>query len=79
MGSSDNRSDVPGLAADTSSLIIRRGVEEREASRERQKLLRSLGVGTRRTLKAVPGKGGRMMLVRTTVPSGQSRPSPAGC
>lgn len=75
-GRPNNRSHVPGLAADTSSLRIRRRVEEREASRERQKLLRSLGVGTRRALKALPGKkGGRMLMVSTTVPPGRPPPS----
>lgn len=43
-----NRSATPALAADTFSLRARRLAEDREASRARQKLLKSLGVGCKR-------------------------------
>lgn len=74
-GGSDNRSTAPALAADKSSLRTRRLLEEREAGRERQKLLKSLGVGTRRSLKRVPGKRGGVQLV-TTVVASPRRPRP---
>lgn len=72
---SNNRSAVPALAADTSSLRTRRLLEERDTGRERQKLLKSLGVGTRRSLKRVPGKRGGVQLV-TTVVAPHRRPRP---
>lgn len=73
-GGSNNRSAAPALAADTSSLRTLRSLEEREAGRERQKLLNSLGVGTRRSLKRVPGKRGVQLV--TTVVNSPRRPRP---
>lgn len=74
---SDNRSVVPALAADASSLRTRRSLEEREASCERRKLLKSLGVGTRRTLeRSPPGKREAMQLVTVDARSPGSPTSP---
>ncbi|CAM9584038.1 unnamed protein product [Ectocarpus sp. 12 AP-2014] len=44
-----------------------RSAEQREADRERQRLLRSLGVGTRRTLRAGPGKWRGLRVVTNVV------------
>lgn len=73
-GSERNRSAKPALASDTFSLRTKRLAEGREAGQARQKLLKSLGVGSKRTLKTAKGKDGRRAQAAAFAPG---RPSPS--
>lgn len=71
-----NRSATPALAADTFSLRARRLAEDREASRARQKLLKSLGVGCKRMGLKTP-RGAQRGTGRVLTAYSPDRPVPS--
>lgn len=64
------RRAVQALASDTMSLRARRRTEGREAGQLRQQVFKSLGVGSKRTVRTTTdGKGGQVVLAKVSTPA----------